>query len=263
MKIGLVLGSGSARGIASVGVIKHLEQIGIKPDIICGSSMGALIGGAYASGMDINEMEKIATRMKNYKDVIKLIDINNPFNSLIKGEKIKQFLKTIIKKDKIENFYKKFSCNATDIMHGKEVIFKKGNAINAIRASISIPGIFRPVKYKKTFLVDGGLLNPVPIDIAKQMGADVIIAVDVNSKMKLNNKKNLNLFSTIENAIEIMEIQLSKKYEINYKNTIVLKPNISSIGRYDFFKAKKIITLGYKESKRNEKKIKKLIFQSN
>ncbi len=260
MKIGLVLGSGAARGLSHIGVLKHLESIGIYPDIICGSSIGAIIGGAYASGMSINEMEKIAIEMKGYKNMIKFLKIKKPIE-IFKKDVIEDFLKKIIKEEKIENFPIKFACNATDIRNGKEIVFTNGNAIKSIRASMSIPGIFKPIKYKKRILVDGGVTNPVPAEIAEELGADKIIAVDVNSKIKLNKK--LNLFSTIENAIEIMQMQLSIKDEINYKNTLVLKPNISSVGRFDFINAKKVIDIGYRASKRNEKKIKEFIFGSS
>ncbi len=248
--LAFVLGSGAARGLAHIGVLKHLEEIDIKPDLVVGCSMGAMIGSLYASGMSASEIEKMALKT-DYRKLFSLIDITAK-KGLIKGDKLMRYISRHLKRRKIEKFPIKFACVAADIIHGKEIVFTKGDATRAVRASISIPGIFRPVKFRKTYLVDGGITNPVPVSVAKNLGANKIIAVDVNSKMKLF-KKNLGFLSTLTNAIDIMEIKLSDIKE--EKNLVVLRPNISDIGRFDYLKAKKIISIGYRESKKREKDI--------
>jgi len=205
MKVGLALGSGAARGLAHIGAIKVLKKNKIPIDIIAGSSMGALIGGAYASGLKVETMEEIATNV-DWKLTAKMFSPTVSFSGFIDGKRISDFLGHIIGNKNIEDLDIRFACVATDIFSGEEIVIDQGSLIEAIRASISIPVFFTPVKHKDSFLVDGGIVNPVPVDLARRLGADTVIAVNVipqissslkKSKMKRGktskrNKKELN-----------------------------------------------------------------------
>lgn len=210
-KIGLVLGSGAARGLSHIGVLKVLEKEGIHVDLVVGSSIGALVGGLYSSGVSPNEIENVAVNI-DWKKLGGLLDFVVPVSGFINGKKVKTFIKTLIKEDKIENLEIPLSIVSTDIQTGEEIVINHGSLVDAIRASISIPGIFTPVKYDKRFLVDGGVVNPLPVSVAKKMGMDVIIAVNVISEPKRNDDSDLlnkndksNIFDEINTKIENVE----------------------------------------------------------
>ncbi len=248
---GLVLGSGSARGLAHIGVIKVLEDMGIKPDIVVGSSMGAIVGGSYASGVEIDEINEIATSL-DYKKFIKLVDFAG-MKYGIKGKKIENFFRGIVKTRKIEKFPIKFAAVATDLISGKEIILSRGDAPIAMRASGSIPGIFKPVKYKNMILVDGGVVDPVPVKAARLMGAYNMLSVDVNHKIGKMKTKDIGIVPSLMRSIDIMQKSLSKNYD---DNVLRLNPDVSEISPFSFMKAKKIIKIGYNVAKKNKKKIK-------
>jgi len=182
-KVGLVLGSGGARGLAHIGVIKVLEKNNIPIDYIVGTSIGAFIGAAYASTKDINKIEE-SFMATDWKRILKFSSDFAPFSGgLIKGEYIKNFAKNNLNINKTFNDLKiPFIAIATDIETGQAEILKSGNLIDSIRASVSLPGIFKPVKIENKILIDGGLSNPVPSNITRQMGADIIIAVDLDAR---------------------------------------------------------------------------------
>ncbi len=198
LKIGLALGSGAARGLAHIGVLKVLEKEKIPIDLIAGTSMGALVGGAYAVGMSVDEMEKIAMEV-DWKRLGRLMDFVIPRAGFINGKKVKTFIKTLVKNKKIEELKIPFATVATDIETGEEVVIQQGSIVEAIRASASIPGIFTPVRNGGKILVDGGLVNPIPISVVKKMGAGIIIAVNVISgpKRKTPSKKLLSPASVL------------------------------------------------------------------
>ena len=177
-KVGVALSGGAAKGLAHIGVLKALEEAGIKIDYIAGSSMGALIGAAYASGIPIDTLEKIAIDT-DWKTAAKLFIPGLSTSGLVDGKRVKQFLSTLYGDKNIEDLPIPFVATATDISNGKLFIINRGSLLEAVRASISIPIVFTPVKHKNIFLVDGGLVNPVPIDVVREMGADFIIAVHV------------------------------------------------------------------------------------
>jgi NTE family protein len=174
-KIGLALGGGAARGWSHIGVIRVLEKAGIPIDYIAGTSIGSLIGGVYASGK-MDALEDLALKL-DVKKVMGYLDMAYSKNGLLDGKKVKTLLSGHFTKKRIEDVRIPFIAVATDIETGKEIQFKSGNLVEAIRASISIPGIFTPVKKGKMYLVDGGLVNPVPVNVVRQMGADIVIAV--------------------------------------------------------------------------------------
>lgn len=185
-KVGLVLGSGSAKGLSHIGVLKYLEEAEIKIDFIAGSSIGAVIGGAYAAGISIHEIEDIALKTDLASSVKYFIPTISK-SGLITGTKVKEFLRNIVGDIEIENLKIPFTATATDIFTGQEINFDKGSLVEAIRASISVPVIFQPVIHDDQILVDGGLANPLPINVAREMGAGFIIAVNVMPS--LNNAK--------------------------------------------------------------------------
>lgn len=179
LKFGLALGGGSARGLAHVGVIQVLEAYNIPIDIIAGTSIGSVVGSLYAAGASIDQLEEAALSMKKSKTLF-LIDLALPHSGLISGKRIEEMLNDLALEDKTFDDLKiPFAAVATDVESGAEVILNQGKVIDAVRASIAIPGIFTPVKYQDYFLVDGGIVDPVPVDVVQKMGADIIIAVSL------------------------------------------------------------------------------------
>ena len=194
-KIGLALGSGAARGLAHIGVLKALRERGISVDIIAGSSMGALVGACYARKKEIAGFEEVVLKT-DWKQLARLADPNLAllFKGVIHGKKVKELLKALIGDVDFKDLEIPLAVVAADVNTGEEIVIKEGSVVEAVRASISIPAIFTPVKFsfrdkdglgeKKRFLIDGGIVNPVPVDIAKKMGAAFIIASNIIHKPK-------------------------------------------------------------------------------
>jgi len=191
-RIGLALGSGAAKGFAHIGVLKVLDEEKIPVDFIAGTSAGALIGVFYASGISARKIEKIIINL-NKKEIRTLFTPTFPHSGLVEGGRITEFVKSIIGNPNIEELKIPFATVSTDVMSGREVIITKGSAVEAVRASISLPGIFTPCKYSGGFLVDGGLVNPLPVNCVRDMGADFIIAVNVlpSPKKEVYKKKKV------------------------------------------------------------------------
>jgi len=177
-KIGLALGGGSARGWAHVGVIKALVEAKIPIHCIAGTSIGSVVGGYYASG-SFSELEKMAKEVE-WSTFLRYLDVVLPRQGLIEGKKILSFLRKTLKTKTIQHLSIPFCAVAADLITGEEIRIKKGNLADSIRASISIPGILSPVKNSGKWLVDGGVVNPVPVSAARALGADIVIAVDLN-----------------------------------------------------------------------------------
>lgn len=180
LKIGLALGSGSARGWAHIGVIRALEEEGIKPDIVTGCSIGSLVGAAYVGG-HLDVLEKWV-RALSFWDVVRLLDVRL-LGGLIEGESLMSSFEDKIRNINIEDLPIPYAAVATDLNSGREVWLQAGNLPDAVRASIALPGLFSPFKTNDRWLVDGGLTNPVPVSLCRAMGADLIIAVNLNSDL--------------------------------------------------------------------------------
>lgn len=180
-KIGLALGSGSARGLAHFGVIRAIADAGIEVDFIAGTSMGALIGAIHAAGK-LDELETTFLKF-DWKKTVSFFDVVLPKSGLLDGAKISELVRTLVPAETIETLPKPFAAVATDIVSGEEIVIRNGDLIEAVRASISVPGIFTPVRSSGRILVDGGLTNPVPVSVARAMGADIVIAVDLNHEI--------------------------------------------------------------------------------
>jgi NTE family protein len=176
-RIGLALGSGSARGWSHIGVIRVLERAGISPDIVCGTSIGALVGAAYAAG----ELDRLEPWVKEltWQAVLGLLDFKMG-GGLIEGNKLIEFFRSHFKDEGIAQLKKPFACVATELYTGREVWLREGSVIDAVRASIALPGLFTPAQQDGRLLVDGSLVNPVPVSLCRAMGADIVIAVDLN-----------------------------------------------------------------------------------
>jgi NTE family protein len=178
--VGLALGGGAARGWAHIGVIRALGEAGIRPDVICGTSMGALVGAACAAG-ELDAFEEWAVNL-GLRDVIAHLDFSLG-SGFFKGEKLMGFFRGKFVDRDIEELAIPFAAVATSLHTGAEVWLRQGSTLDAIRASIAVPGLFTPVAFDGVILVDGGLVNPVPVSLARAMGAEIIIAVDLCSDL--------------------------------------------------------------------------------
>ncbi len=177
-RIGIALGSGSARGWAHIGVLQALKEMGIEPHIVAGSSIGALVGAAYA-GDQLDEMEAMVKVLK-WKDIVGYLDMSVTQGGLLQGGKIADFLRKHVKEADIESMPHRFAAVATDLENGREVWLQQGDLLEAVRASVALPGLFTPYKQNNRWLVDGGLVDPVPVSLCRAMGAEIVIAVSLN-----------------------------------------------------------------------------------
>ncbi len=187
-KIGLVLGSGSARGLAHIGVLSVFEKYGIRPYCIAGTSIGAAIGALYCSGMSPEQMRRMAITTE-WQD---LLDFTVPKTGFLAGNKFEKYIQELTGNCRFSDLKIPLRVVATDIKNSNIVVFSAGNVAKAVRASVSIPGVFSPVKIDKHELVDGALVDPLPIGVARDMGAEIIVAVDVSidlDKIKIEGSK--------------------------------------------------------------------------
>jgi len=175
-KIGLALGSGAARGLAHIGVLKVIEETEVRIEAVAGTSIGALIGALYAAGVPLRQIEEVA-RNVDWRQLAKLLDPAFSTSSLIDGKKVARFMAELLPVRTFEELRIPLAVVATDIETGEMLVIKKGNLLPALQAAISFPGIFPPVRFGDRFLVDGGLCNPVPVDVVRELGAEVTIGV--------------------------------------------------------------------------------------
>lgn len=186
-RIGLALGGGAARGWAHIGVIRALGEIGIVPEIVTGTSIGALVGAAYATG-ELDMLYNWVCALTR-RDVIHYLDFTLSRGGLIEGERLQDFFIKHIKNPRIETLPVRFACVATELYSGREVWLQEGPVLDAVRASYALPGLFTPVWHEGVWLVDGGLVNPVPISLCRALGAEVVIAVNLSDGI-LSNKSH-------------------------------------------------------------------------
>lgn len=249
--IGIALGSGSARGMAHVGVLKALEENNIYVDCIAGSSAGALIAGLYSCGIEPNFISRLFTQIER-----KLwIDVTVPRRGLMKGDKIEEILKLLTRDRSIEELNKRLSIVATDLVTCQEYIFDKGPIYKAIRASISLPGIFMPVRIDDRVLVDGGVIDRVPASVVKDMGADVVIAVDVGFSTQQGRINHI--FDVIMQSIDVMAKQIMKNTMIHAD--VIIKPELSHINPSKFNEVKECTEIGYNATLEKIDQIKEII----
>lgn len=237
-KVGLALGSGGARGIAHISVLEVLEENGIPIDLIAGSSMGAVIGGIYASGTDIGLCGKVIQEL-NERDYL---DVVMPREGFIRGERFQELIRIFTKDKDFSETLMPFVCVAVDLEKGELVVLDEGKMHDAIRASISIPGIFVPHRYNGRILVDGGVISRVPTETVKAMGASAIIGVDVGYRGTGHNLKIHNAMDIISYALDIMEWEVCKMR--NTEADIMITPEVSHYNFRDAKAAKALMELG-------------------
>ena len=259
-KVGLALSSGGARGYAHIGVIKVLKENKIPIDCVAGTSMGAVIAAHYALHGSIKPLEKIALSFRKI-DMLKIIDLNNPKISIVKGEKARNFLKTMFGNKTFADVKIPLKIGATALQTGKEVIFTSGKLVDAVMASGAFPGVFPAIKYNGKDLVDGGLADATPVDMVKSMGAQVIIAVDLFGLGFNRNRTYNNLVEVLGRTYEIIMSKLSNYRMKEYgSNIIVLKPKTGSrMQTFSFYNAPQNILSGENEARKHIEKIKRLL----
>jgi len=238
-RIALVLGAGSSKGFAHIGVLKILESNKIPIHMIVGTSVGSAVGSLYAYGYDAFKLQKLSFSIEK-EDIIDPLYIPN--NGFIKGEKLEEFINKLVKNTPMEKLKIPFYAVATDLEKGQEMVFGKGNTGTAVRASCSIPGIFRPVKISDKMYADGGVISPVAVEAAKRLGADVVIAVDISSGVERTQPEG-----TIEIILQAISIMYSKLSSIQLSQAdVVIRPKVSHIGSADFSKKHEAILEGEK-----------------
>jgi NTE family protein len=274
--VALVLSAGGARGFAHIGAIKVLEQRGYTITSVAGTSMGALVGAIYASGQ-LHEFEEWV-RTLDVMEVLKLTDITLSSKGFVKGKKVIEKMKEIVPERSIEDLHIPYCAVATDIIRGQEKVFTEGNLFNAIRASISIPTFFQPCQIGDDFYVDGGLVNPIPINRVLRNRRDLLVVVNVNADIphepieesnetrndseflkrirKIRSKSDrhipenvkdeIGIFNLNNRSISIMLNQIAALTLKNYKVDIKVELSRDSYGTYDFYKASEIISMGEK-----------------
>ncbi|MGM9928973.1 MAG: patatin-like phospholipase family protein [Bacillus sp. (in: firmicutes)] len=247
-KIGIALGSGGARGFAHLGVLKVLKEENIPISYIAGSSMGAMIGTLYASGTDLEQMYKIAENFKRKY----FLDFTVPKMGLIKGNRIREFMGLFTKWKKLEELDIPTAVVTTNIKNGEKVVFTEGLIADAVRASISIPGIFTPVKIGEDLLVDGGVVDRVPVSVVKEMGAEFIIAVDV-SHIK-QDVEITSIYDVIMQSLDILQMEIVANREI--ASDIMLKPRVEQFDSRAFTNLDEIVAIGEQEARKNIEQIK-------
>jgi NTE family protein len=250
-RIGLALGSGGARGFAHLGVIKVLKDAGIPIHLIAGSSMGALVGSFYGAGIEMDRLYKLSTAFKRKY----FLDFTVPKMGFIAGKRVKEFIKVFTHGKNIEELTIPLGIVTTDLMTGEKVVFKTGPVADAVRASISIPGIFVPEKYNGRILIDGGVSDRVPVSVAKEMGADIVIAVDV-SRVKRNAEIS-SIYDVIMQSIDIMQSEIINNREIS--SDIMIRPPVEIYSSRAFTNIEEIITFGEEEAKKHLDQIRSVI----
>jgi len=280
-RIGLALGSGSARGWSHIGVIRVLEQAGVSPEIVCGTSIGSLVGAAYAAGK-LDSLDRWVNEL-SWPAVVRLLDLKMG-GGLIEGSKLVDFLRKQLDDLSIEQLPKTFACVATDVANGREIWLREGSAVDAVRASIAMPGLFTPVVNDGRLLVDGGLVNPVPVSLCRAMGADIVIAVDLNwdllgKSKRISDKSRTALLSAggngklkavlakfrpaaglaggppsasnmpsmldvVSTSLSIMQVRITQSRLAGEPADAMIHPKLSAIAAMDFHRAEIAIAEG-------------------
>jgi NTE family protein len=260
--IGLVLGGGGARGLAHIGVLKVFEQSGVPVDLLVGTSVGAIIGALYCAGLPISSLENMAyeagwDKLSNisHLSVVRLFLMQE----LLSTEKLGQLLTHLIGNRRFDQLNKRFACVATDIRTGERIIFKEGDLEPAVRASATIPGAFDPVEYRHRYLVDGGVVDNLPTDIAKLMGADLIIAVQVQTSPY--PRKPSNIMQTLAQVIMVQGYETARKKE--ELADFVIRPDVSDVSIFDLNRSKDCIEDGIIDTRSHFQALSKTILEKS
>ncbi|MFA5857596.1 MAG: patatin-like phospholipase family protein [Elusimicrobiota bacterium] len=258
IKVGLTLGGGGARGLAHIGVLKVFEQENVPVDIVTGTSVGSLAGALYSSGYPIEKLERMAddigwTNLTNIgpSTVVELL----LGQRLLSTKRMEIFLQQHIGDKTFDELNKKFACVATDLQTGERIIFREGKVAIATRASATIPGVFQPVNYRHRMLIDGGIVNNLPTDIARALGADVVIAVSVEGDFSKNNVNNVLL--VLNQSISIQGGLLLQQ-QMSYAD-VVLIPNVGDVTMVELWRGKECIESGMRAAREMMPKVKAVI----
>ena len=237
-KLGLALGGGAARGFAHIGVIQVLEENGIKPDMVVGTSAGSVVAAFYASGKTGAQLQWLADSM----DESQLTDWTVPFMSrgMLRGEALGRYINTQLNGAKIEDLKIPLGIVATDLQTGDGILFRRGDIATAVRASSAVPSVFEPVRIGNKDYVDGGLVSPVPVRYARQMGADIVIAVDISSRPE--DAKTTDMLKVLLQTFSIMGKSISQLEMAQAE--VVVRPAMSDVGSTEFAARKKSIEAG-------------------
>jgi NTE family protein len=238
LKIGLALGGGAAKGFAHIGVIKMLEASGIHPDVVAGTSAGSVVGALYASGMDAFALQQTAFGL----DEAKIRDVRLFSGGLVQGQALQDYVNQLVLRQPIERLQVPFAAVATELESGARMVFIRGNTGQAVRASSSVPGVFEPVEIGSRHYVDGGLVSPVPVDAARQLGADFVIAVDISARPSGSNPQGM--MNILGQSITIMGRRLAS--EETARADVVIRPDLTGIGPTDFAQKDQAILEGEK-----------------
>lgn len=238
LKIGLALGGGAAKGFAHIGVIKMLEASGIQPDVVAGTSAGSVVGVLYASGMDVFTLQQTAFGL----DESKIRDVRLFSGGLVRGEALQDYVNLLVHKQPIQQLKMPFAAVATELETGNRTVFVHGNAGRAVRASSSIPGVFEPVEIRGKHYVDGGVVSPIPVDAARQLGADFVIAVDISAVPDGRNPQGM--MGIVGQSIDIMSRQLAARE--GARADVVIRPDLRGIGPAAFEQKNQAILAGEK-----------------
>lgn len=252
-KIGLALGAGGARGLAHIGVLKVLQEEKIPIDFLAGSSMGSFIAVCYANGLDLSLMEGLSVHLRRKS----WLDFRLPGLGFISGEKVRGLLELLTHGKKLEDLSIPTQVVATNLVTGERVIFHEGSAAEAVRASISIPGIFEPVLKDGMVLVDGAVVDRVPVSVVREMGAELVIGVDVFARVE--QVKINNIFDVISQTLDIMERELLSRTSLHADLTVC--PRVSEISPITFTKINECIQFGEEAMREKIPELKKMIEQ--
>ncbi len=237
VRVGIALGGGAAKGFAHIGVIKMLEANGIKPVVVSGTSAGSVVGALYASGMDAYAMQEKAFAL----DESRIRDVSLFSGGVVKGQKLQDYVNELVGQRKLEKMAKPFAVVATRLEDGQRTVFVRGNTGQAVRASSSVPGVFEAVTIGQSHFVDGGVVSPVPVDAARELGADFVIAVDISSKAD-GIASPASLLGNVNQSIKIMGQKLGAQ-ELA-RADVVIRPQVNDIGPADFAQKNRAILEG-------------------
>ena len=230
IKIGLALGGGAARGFAHIGVIKALEAQGIYPDIVVGTSAGSVVGALYAAGNNGFALQRVAMEMDEASISDWALPLFGKVSGVLKGEALQNYVNKAVRNVPIEKLKIAFGAVATDLNSGQPILFQRGNTGQAVRASSSVPGVFQPVRIGTHTYVDGGLVAPVPVRFAREMGADFIIAVNISTQT--DAQATLSSLEVLMQTFSIMGQRLNH-YELKDAD-VVIAPSLATMGSNDF-----------------------------
>ena len=255
LKLGLALGGGAARGFAHIGVLQVLEEEGIKPQMVVGTSAGSVVASFYASGKTGQQLQWLADTM----DESQFTDWANPFTGrgMLRGEALGKYINSQLNGMKIEDMKLPLGIVATDLRTGDGVLFRRGDVATAVRASSAVPSVFEPVRIAGKDYVDGGLVSPVPVRYAKQMGADLVLAIDISSRPE--DAKTSDMLKVLLQTFSIMGKSISQLELV--QADVVVRPALPDIGSTEFSARKKSIEAGRAAMKQALPQLKALLAQ--